>query len=126
MIGLLKDISSYLSRPYLSNIPKRIDRPFLLLFNLVAICVFAGISAGIFSGILIHSGLIPDPGPNVLDEQKISQMTFLFCCGSTCTSNGGAYFSGTAQKIFWRYSIYLFYLWRAFICRSQNRLGFFS
>lgn len=78
MIGLLKDLSDYLSRPYLSTIPKRIDQPFLLLFKLVAICVFAGITTGIFSGILIHSGLIPDPGPNVLDEQKISQMAFLF------------------------------------------------
>lgn len=78
MIELLKDISAYLSRPYLSTIPKKIDRPFYLLFQLVAICVFAGITAGIFSGILIHSGLIPDPGPNVLDEQKISQLAFLF------------------------------------------------
>lgn len=79
MIGpLLKDLSAYLSQPYLSRIPKKIDRPFLLLFNLVVICIFAGITAGVFSGILIRSGLIPNPGPNVLDEQKISQMAFLF------------------------------------------------
>lgn len=78
MFNLLRDISGYLNRPYLNNLPQRTEKPFLLLLKLTAICVCAGIAGGTLSGILIHAGWIPDPGPNVLDEDKISRTAFFF------------------------------------------------
>jgi len=78
MIELFKDIANYLNSPYLTSIPKRADRPWLLLCRLAVICLFAGVGAGMLSGILVQSGLVPSPGPSVLDKQQISQTAFFF------------------------------------------------
>ena len=76
MIDQIRALGAYLSSPYLSKIPKKAERPVAMLFNLAAICVFTGIVAGMFSGILVKAGLIPDPGPGVLDDNKISKTAF--------------------------------------------------
>ena len=77
MVGLIKEISDYLSAPYLVSI-KKPDRPWLLLFRLTVICLGAGIGGGMLSGMLVQSGLIPGPGPSILDQQKMSQTAFFF------------------------------------------------
>lgn len=76
MIDQIRALGAYLSSPYLSRIPKKAERPVAVLFNLAAICVFTGIAAGMFSTGLVKAGLIPDPGPNVLDDNKISKAAF--------------------------------------------------
>lgn len=76
MIDQIRALGAYLSSPYLSRIPKKAERPVAVLFNLAAICVFTGIVAGMFSTGLVKAGLIPDPGPNVLDDDKISKAAF--------------------------------------------------
>jgi len=78
MTELISDIKAYLSTPYLVSIPKKADRPWLLLFRLAVICLCAGIGAGMLSGILVQSGLIPGPGPSLIDQQKMSQTAFFF------------------------------------------------
>jgi membrane protease YdiL (CAAX protease family) len=78
MIELLRDIKAYLNLPHLVSIPRRADRPWLLLFRLALIALVAGISGGMLSGLLVQSGLIPSPGPSVLDKQNISQTAFFF------------------------------------------------
>lgn len=78
MIELINDIKAYLSAPCLVSLPQKVNRPWLLLFRLAVICLGAGIGGGMLSGILVQSGLIPGPGPSVLDPQKMSQTAFFF------------------------------------------------
>jgi len=78
MLELIKDITDYLSAPYLARIIKKADHPWLLLTRLAVICLFAGVGGGMLSGMLVQSGLIPGPGPSALDQQKMSQTAFFF------------------------------------------------
>ncbi|QNK62893.1 CPBP family intramembrane metalloprotease [Pedobacter sp. PAMC26386] len=72
MLDLVNDLTAYLKNPYLTSIPKKVDRPFVLLLKLAFICLVAGIAAGFFLGLLIHLKLIPDPGPSKLDKKTMS------------------------------------------------------
>lgn len=78
MFSLIKEIFHYLSRPYLTRIPLKVERPFALLLKLAVICVFMGLAGGYFSDILISLKLIPDPGPNVLDNKSMPFWEFAF------------------------------------------------
>lgn len=78
MHQLLIAILGYLNRPYLKKLPLSIPGPLGLLTRLTLICVFVGVSGGMLSGILIKSGMIPDPGPNVLDQDRLSRTAFFF------------------------------------------------
>ncbi|KIO77065.1 hypothetical protein TH53_11405 [Pedobacter lusitanus] len=73
MVDLLDDLINYLKYPYLARIPKKVDRPLILLLKLALICSIAGISCGILMGVLIHLKLIPDPGPTVLDKKTMAK-----------------------------------------------------
>lgn len=77
MIALIKEIRTYLNYPQLVHIPKKVDHPALLLFRLMLICLFLGISAGIFGGLLVNSGLIPPPGPSVLESNSYPEYMLL-------------------------------------------------
>lgn len=78
MTTLTKALLSYLRYPALVSIPKNPERPFLLLLRLTVICIFAGVGAGLFSEMLVHLKLIPDPGPSLLDRKDMSHMAFFF------------------------------------------------
>lgn len=76
MTALIKDLLSYLKHPVLISIAKNVHQPLLLLLRLAVICIFAGIAAGLFSGMLVKLKLIPDPGPSLLDRKDVSHMAF--------------------------------------------------
>lgn len=76
MTTLTKALLSYLKRPALVSIPKNTGQPLLLLLKLAAICIFTGVSAGLFSGLLVKLKLIPDPGPSILDHKDVSHFAF--------------------------------------------------
>jgi len=77
MRSLLKEIFRYLSHPYLTRIPSKVEHPFTILLKLAFICIFMGLGAGYLSNVLISSKLIPDPGPSVLDSRSIPYWGFV-------------------------------------------------
>jgi len=78
MFELIKDINSYLSNPFLTRIPDQVERPFLLLFRLTLICVFASLTALMLLTLLIQYRLIPEPGPHAINRSNLSKPMFLF------------------------------------------------
>ncbi|HEY0176161.1 MAG TPA: CPBP family glutamic-type intramembrane protease [Pedobacter sp.] len=82
MFGLRKALSGYLSYPGLTVIPEQVQRPLNLLLKLTVICITAGVAAGLFSGMLVHLKLIPDPGPSLLENKEVSH--FEFFIGAVC------------------------------------------
>lgn len=76
MLALTKALLSYLKRPALVSITKTTGQPLLLILRLTIICIFAGVSAGLFSGLLVNLKLIPDPGPSILDHKDVSHLEF--------------------------------------------------
>jgi membrane protease YdiL (CAAX protease family) len=77
MYNLFRSVCAYLSRPALVRITIP-EQPYQLLAKLTIICFFAGISGGVLSGMLVSAGIIPDPGPNVLDQESLSRTAFFF------------------------------------------------
>jgi membrane protease YdiL (CAAX protease family) len=73
MLDLIHGLTSYLKHPYLTRIPEKTDKPFVLLLKLAFICLIAGIGCGMLLGILIGLKLIPEPGPSVLDKNTMAK-----------------------------------------------------
>lgn len=77
MIVLIKEIKAYLNHPQLVPIPKKVAHPVLLLFSLTVISLLAGMTGGIFGGLLVSAGLIPSPGPSVLESKGYPEYMLL-------------------------------------------------
>lgn len=76
MLTFLAKCLHYLKDPYLVSIPKKIANPFTVLFMLTAICICAGVLAGVSSDALVSMKLIPGPGPSILDDKEVSPFQF--------------------------------------------------
>jgi membrane protease YdiL (CAAX protease family) len=77
MFNLFRSICAYLGRPALVKLTIT-EQPYQLIAKLTGICIFVGVCGGMLSGMLVNTGLIPDPGPNVLDQDKLSRTSFFF------------------------------------------------
>lgn len=78
MVDLIQDIRNYLNHPKLVHLPPKVEKPGLLLFQLTLLCLFAGVTGGMFSGILIGFKVIPSPGPSVTESRHYSSFMLLF------------------------------------------------
>ncbi|WP_158796270.1 type II CAAX prenyl endopeptidase Rce1 family protein [Pedobacter sp. L105] len=76
MLTFLAKCLNYLKDPYLVSIPKKITSPFTVIFMLSAICIIAGVFAGVFADLLVHLKLVPAPGPSILDDKEVSPFHF--------------------------------------------------
>ncbi|WP_442589550.1 CPBP family glutamic-type intramembrane protease [Pedobacter sp. AW31-3R] len=77
MIELIEDIKSYLNHPRLVHLPRKVEKPGVLLFQLTLICLFAGITGGMLTGILIGLKVIPAPGPSLLEGKSYAPYMLL-------------------------------------------------
>lgn len=68
----------YLKSPWLVSPPPVMIYPVLILSRLFLISITLSFFAGYFSEVLIHFGLIPEPGPTVLDQYHPGRLEFFF------------------------------------------------
>jgi membrane protease YdiL (CAAX protease family) len=76
MIKTLVMIVWYSKWPWINAVPDRLKDPLLTLMKLTITSLFLAYMAGYFSRMLIHSQLIPDPGPTILEHNDVSQFHF--------------------------------------------------